>query len=73
MTAPHHPVHTDRPDEEGAGAPLSVRRRSFLGYVMGGATLVAAATEHPWLGFIGERRVNVLELNLSLDSQAPRR
>jgi K+-transporting ATPase ATPase C chain len=29
--------------------------------------LVAAATDRPWLGFIGEPRVNVLELNLSLD------
>jgi K+-transporting ATPase ATPase C chain len=31
--------------------------------------LVAAATDRPWLGFIGEARVNVLELNLALDGQ----
>ena len=34
--------------------------------------LIAAATEHPWLGFIGEARVNVLELNLALDRQFPK-
>ena len=35
--------------------------------------LVAAATERPWLRFVGEPRVNVLEANLSLDRELPRR
>jgi K+-transporting ATPase ATPase C chain len=31
--------------------------------------LVARSTDGPWLGFIGESRVNVLTLNLALDEQ----
>jgi len=36
-------------------------------------TLIAQATDKPTLGFIGEPRVNVLMLNVSLDQQFPPR
>ncbi len=32
--------------------------------------MIAAHAKHPWLGFFGEPRVNVLELNRALDSRA---
>ena len=32
-----------------------------------GEALIAAHEQGPWLGLIGERRINVLELNLALD------
>jgi K+-transporting ATPase ATPase C chain len=33
--------------------------------------LIAAHARHPWLGLLGEPRVNVLELNLALDAVKP--
>jgi potassium-transporting ATPase KdpC subunit len=35
--------------------------------------LILRTTERPWLGFIGEPRVNVLLVNLALDEQLPRK
>ncbi len=35
--------------------------------------VVTDVTEKPWLGFIGEPRVNVLRLNLTVDQRAARR
>jgi K+-transporting ATPase ATPase C chain len=34
--------------------------------------LLARWTEPPWLGFVGEARVNVLRVNLALDAEFPR-
>jgi K+-transporting ATPase ATPase C chain len=35
--------------------------------------IVGELTEGAWLGFIGEPRVNVLQLNIALDQRAPRK
>ena len=35
--------------------------------------IIADHTRHPWLGFFGQPRVNVLETNLAFDAALPRR
>jgi K+-transporting ATPase ATPase C chain len=52
-------IQVDRVARERSIDPAAVRE------------LVKQATDGPWLGFIGERRVNVLRVNLALDKQFP--
>jgi K+-transporting ATPase ATPase C chain len=35
--------------------------------------MIEQATEQPWIGFVGEQRVNVLRLNLALDARFQRK
>jgi potassium-transporting ATPase KdpC subunit len=59
------------PDSAKAQAPRVAKARgATLGQVQG---LIAQFTEMPSLGLLGEPRVNVLELNLTLDREFPRR
>jgi potassium-transporting ATPase KdpC subunit len=59
------------PDSAKAQAPRVAKARgATLGQVQ---QLIAQFTEMPSLGLLGEPRVNVLELNLTLDREFPRR
>lgn len=61
--------HISPANAEIQAARVATARGADVGRVR---TLVTAATEQPWLGFIGEPRVNVLELNLALDRELRR-
>jgi K+-transporting ATPase ATPase C chain len=59
------------PDSAKAQAPRVAKARgATLGQVQ---QLIAQSSEMPSLGLLGEPRVNVLELNLTLDREFPRR
>ncbi len=63
------------PEISPANAEIQARRvaRARRAPVASVRTLVQTYTQEPWLGFVGERRVNVLEVNLALDRDLPRR
>lgn len=50
-------------------APRVARARGFHPEIV--ARLVESMVEEPELGFLGQRRINVLELNLALDAMQP--
>lgn len=63
------------PDISPAAAQVQIARVAAARHIAEGevAALVRAHTDLPFLGFIGDPAVNVLELNLALDAASARR